>query len=59
MKNKKRLKKIDNVEEYWASITSITKGEIVNAYITFIKNKYDTVNKLEESRDTSVSNRPN
>ena len=51
--------KLNNVEEYQASSTSIKKkDETVNAYITYIK-KDETVNKLEESWDPSLSNRPN
>ena len=51
---------VDNFEEALASITSIKKKyDIVNAYITSIKNKDDTVEKVEESRNASLSNRPN
>ena len=52
--------KVDNIEESRASITSIKKKDnIVDAYITSIKNKDYTVYTVEESRSTSVSNRPN
>ena len=52
--------KSDNVEEDQAPISSIKNmGDIVNASINFIKNEYDTVDKVEKSRTNSVSNRPN
>ena len=52
--------KVDNVEESWASITSIkNKDNIVDAYITSIKKKDDIFNGVGEPRDTSLSNRTN
>ena len=52
--------KVDNAEEDRESITSIKKkDDIVNAYINSIKRMYDTVDKVDKSRATSVSNIPN
>ena len=52
--------KVDNVKEYLSSITSIIKkGDIVNASITSIKNKSDKFDRVDKSRTTSVSNKPN
>ena len=52
--------KVDNVEESQVSITSIrNNNDKANKDIISIKNDNDTVDKSEDSRTTSVSNRPN
>ena len=51
---------MDSVGEAQASINSIKKKDyIVSVSINSIKNKDDIVDKVEEPRATSVSNRPN
>ena len=51
---------MDSVEEALAWITSIKNNYyIVNKSITYIKEKDDIVDEVEEPRDTSASNRPN
>ena len=51
---------MDNFEEAQTSITSIKKKDgIIDAYINSIIKKENTFNKLEESRATLVSNKPN
>ena len=52
--------KVDNAEEARVYITPIkNKDSIVNAYNNYTKEKDYTVNKVEESRATSVYNGPN
>ena len=50
---------MDDVDKACTSIKTIKIYDIVKAYITSIKNKDETVHKVEESRATSVFNRPN
>ena len=50
---------MDNVKEAWAYITYIKNDYIFETYTTFINNKDAIVDKVEEPRATSVSNRPN
>ena len=53
MEKKTAESKFDNVEDDWASVTSIKKkGDIFNTYINSIKNKYNTVDKVDKSRNT-------